>query len=241
MIAIVSGVTVQRTASTATPAWAASISPRAKTGSRGQLGWKRVTVSICATNRTAARCPAATAWVSASRCFAPRWVGASGEAGHATLVEGHALDLHITSLPSDLVGKVQTGVAEGLLGPHCVRQKAQPAVPDIGEGQAIGHLGIQVDHRAVLFHGEQRPAGLAARLAVPLAPDLGAGQEQFSQPSGVGNMAPLRLPLQLHQGDEAVGPGEKAALAYIRIRNHRSSCQHRSKRGMGFWPMPETV
>ena len=151
--------------------------------------------------------------------------GGVGKAGHATLVECHALDLHIAPLALNLVGEVQTGVAEGLLGPHHVRQEAQPAVPEIRKSQAVGHLGIQVDHRAVLLHGEQRPAGLAPRLAAPLAPDLGAGQEQFPQPPGVGDMAPLRLALQLHQGDEAVGPGEKAARGNIRIRNHRSSDQ----------------
>ena len=81
-------------------------------------------------------------------------------------------------------------------------------------GGSIGGLGVHIDEPVALLDGDEIIFGFSVGIVGYLAPNLGAGGQQFPATAGVLYMANFHFSVDLHMGNKPVGPGDKGA------RNH---------------------
>ena len=135
--------------------------------------------------------------------------GRVGEAGRAAVLQGDALDLDQEETPGALHAEVQAGV------PICVLPAEDRPLRQAGRQPfgkyPVGRLGVHVYQQLPLPHGNEVIRRLPAGVFVFLQIDGRPGDQQLPAAARIFYVDGLDGSLRLHLGDEAVGPGEKAA------------------------------
>ena len=104
----------------------------------------------------------------------------------------------------------------GGFGPEIFHGPQSPGQQPFPGGN-VGGLGIHVDQAAALADGDQIIFGFPAGVIGPLAPDQSACGQQLPAPAGVFYMDGFRLSVDVHMGDESVGPGLKDPGGHVGV------------------------
>ena len=154
----------------------------------------------------------------APQVLGPPLRGGVGESADPLVLQGDPLDLQ-KALPAVLhKGQVKPGIpVDGL--PAEVLNFPQPSGTEPFPGGSVGGLGVHVDEKIPLLHGDQVELCFPGRVVGALAPDPCPRGQQLPAASCVLYMDNFRLPVDFHMGNEAVGPGKKNPGNHIGIKH----------------------
>ena len=104
----------------------------------------------------------------------------------------------------------------GGFGPE-ILHGAKAAGKEPFPGGAVGCLRVHVDKAVALADGDEVIFGFAAGVIGPLAPDFCAHGQKLPAPAGIFDVDDFRLSINLHMGDEPVGPGQKSTGGHVGV------------------------